>query len=124
MIPSRWAGPTGRWRPGAAEDHGPPQMQLRLGLIALRLAELGARGSMSNALGILGRVTREQPDWPVAWYALGLAEAVRADQEQGDPLALGSRVGIGRLERAAERQTRALAAPTPGTPRPRSLSPA
>ena len=91
-------------------DHGPPQIQLRLGLIALRLSELGARGSMSNALGILGRVTREQPDWPVAWYALGLAEAVRADQEQGDPLALGSRVGIGRLERAAERQTRALAA--------------
>jgi GWxTD domain-containing protein len=91
-------------------DRGTPEMQLRLGLMALRLSELGARGRTADAPGILGRVTRERPDWPVAWYALGLAEAVRADREQGDPLALGSRVGIGRLERAAERQTRALAA--------------
>jgi GWxTD domain-containing protein len=91
-------------------ERGGPELQLHLGLIALRLSELGGRGRMADAADILDGVTSQRPDWPVAWYALGLAEAVRADREQGDRLELGSRVGIGRLERAAERQRRALAA--------------
>jgi GWxTD domain-containing protein len=90
-------------------DHGTPELQLRLGVIALRLSEMGAKGRMADAVGTLERVASSCPDWPAAWYLLGLAEAVRADREQADRLALGSRVGIGRLERAAERQRRALA---------------
>ncbi len=95
---------------GGGRDRGSPEFQLRLGLIALRLSELGAGRGAVDAVGILSRVTALRPGWPVAWYALGLAEEARAFWEQADPLALGSRVGIGSLERAAERQQRALSA--------------
>jgi GWxTD domain-containing protein len=57
---------------------------------------------------VLRDATERQPRWPYAWYALGLAEAQRAAWEQADRLALGSRVGLGTLERATERQRRAL----------------
>jgi len=87
-----------------------PLILLRLGLTALRLAELGADPDAGEALRHLRRVTDRQPEWPVAWHGLGLAETVRAVWEQGDRLALGSRVGLGTLERAAGRHRRALQA--------------
>lgn len=97
----------------AERDHGNRRnalVQLRLGLLALRLAELGADPDASEVLGHLRRVTDREPSWPVAWHALGLAEASRAAWEQDNRLALGSRVGLGTLERAAGRHRRALEA--------------
>ncbi len=85
-----------------------PLAQLRLGLVALRLAELGADSGGREAIKRLRRVTERRPDWPLAWHALGLAEARHADSQQADRLALGSRVGLGALERATERHLRAL----------------
>ena len=82
--------------------------RLRLGLVRLRLAELGVSADAGQAVRVLRDATEQRPRWPYAWYALGLAEAHRASWEQGDRLALGSRVGVGTLERAAERQRRAL----------------
>jgi GWxTD domain-containing protein len=82
--------------------------ELRLGLAALRLAQLDPRSRADAAIDHFRRAARRQPGWPYAWYGLGLAEALRAERDQGDPLALGSRVGIGTLERAASRHLRAL----------------
>ncbi|MBA3259962.1 MAG: GWxTD domain-containing protein, partial [Gemmatimonadales bacterium] len=93
-------------RDGPARRH--PLAQLRLGLTALRLAELGADPDAGQALSHLRRVSEQHPGWPFAWHAEGLAETVRALWEQGDRLALGSRVGLGTLERAAGRHHRAL----------------
>ena len=84
--------------------------RLRLGVFNLRLAELGTERDAIAAVKTLRRVTERQPAWPLAWYALGLAEARRAAWEQDNRLALGSRVGQGTLERAADRQRRALEA--------------
>jgi GWxTD domain-containing protein len=84
--------------------------RVRLGLVRLRLAELGASPDAKAAVRVLRQATERQPRWAYGWYALGLAEAQRASWEQADRLALGSRVGVGNLERSAERQRRALGA--------------
>ena len=82
--------------------------RLRLGLVSLRLAELGATPDARDAVRAFREVAERRPEWPFAWHALGLAEARRAAWEQEDRLRLGSRVGLGTLERAALRQRRAL----------------
>ena len=84
--------------------------RVRLGLVRLRLAALGASPDAREAVRVLRQATERRPGWPWAWHALGRAEAQRAAWEQSDRLALGSRVGVGTLERAAERQRRALGA--------------
>jgi GWxTD domain-containing protein len=84
--------------------------RLQLGLIRLRLAELGASPDAKHAVRVLREAAERRSEWPYAWYALGLAEARRAAWEQANRLELGSRVGVGTLERSAERQRRALEA--------------
>jgi GWxTD domain-containing protein len=81
---------------------------IRLGLVSLRLAELGATPDARDAIKALRRAAEERPEWPFAWYSLGLAEARRAAWERKDRLELGSRVGLPTLERAATRHRRAL----------------
>ena len=83
---------------------------IRLGLVGLRLAELGAGPDARDAMKTLAAAAKRRPDWPMAWYSLGLAEAHRAAWERGDRLALGNRVGLPTLERAAGRFRRALEA--------------
>ena len=65
--------------------------RVRLGLVRLRLAQLGASPDAKSAVRVLRQATERRPRWPYAWYALGLAEAQRASWEQSDRLALGSR---------------------------------
>src|SRR5262245_35878310 len=93
-----------------------PLTQLRLALIGLRLAELGAGADAKAAIDPARRVTRARPDWPWGWYALGLAETQRAAWEQGNTLNLGSRVGVGTLEKAIGRHRHAIAADPAFTP--------
>jgi GWxTD domain-containing protein len=83
---------------------------MRLGLVSLRLAELGAAPDARDAVKVLRDVAGQQPEWPMAWHFLGLAEARRASWEREDRLALGNRVGLPTLERAATRHRRALEA--------------
>ncbi|CAN5780162.1 hypothetical protein BH24GEM1_BH24GEM1_21970 [soil metagenome] len=89
-----------------ADDHA----RVRLGLVSLRLAELGAGRGARDAIESLGAAAERRPEWPFAWYALGLAEIRRAAWEREDRLALGNRVGSRTLERAARRFRRALEA--------------
>jgi GWxTD domain-containing protein len=84
--------------------------RFQAGLVAFRLAELGADRDFGNAIDAFRKVTARRPDWPLAWHALGLAEARRAAWEQADSLALGNRVGVRTLVRAAADQRRALEA--------------
>jgi GWxTD domain-containing protein len=86
----------------------PDVRELRLGFLALRLAESGADPDAHEARDRFRRVTQRQPGWPYGWYGLGLAETRRAAWEQADRLALGSRVGLGTIERACDRHRRAL----------------
>jgi GWxTD domain-containing protein len=87
-----------------------PVAQLRLGLIGLRRHDLGADPDASDACGVLARLVRREPSWPYAWHALADAERRRSAWEQADSLALGSRVGVGSLERALEADRRAVEA--------------
>lgn len=68
--------------------------RIRLGLVSLRLAEVGATPDARDAVKALRAAAEKQPAWPYAWYALGLAEALRAAWEREDRLALGNRVGL------------------------------
>ncbi|HYC33558.1 MAG TPA: GWxTD domain-containing protein [Gemmatimonadales bacterium] len=86
----------------------PGLRDLRLGLVALRLAEAGVGADAGEARARFRRVTEREPGWPWGWYGLGLAEALRSLWEQEDRLALGSRVGLGTVERACDRHRRAL----------------
>ena len=83
---------------------------LRMGLVSLRMAELNVTPDARDAVRAFRKAAEQQPSWPLAWYSLGRAEARRAEWEQRDSLALGSRVGLGTLERAADRHRRALEA--------------
>jgi GWxTD domain-containing protein len=78
------------------------------GLIALRLAELGADPDFSMALSYFRSATERSPNLPESWYGLGLAQAGRSRWEMRDHLRLGSRVGLGSLERAASSYAKAL----------------
>src|SRR5262245_60824849 len=99
-----------RSRQHALERSTEPLGQLRLAQVGLRLAELGAGADARAAIEPARRATRARPDWPWAWYALGLAETQRAAWERGNTLNLGSRVGVGTLERAIGRDRHAIAA--------------
>lgn len=96
--------------------------ELRAALVGYRLGELRADPDFSEALSSFRRATRESPQSPEPWYGLGLAEEARARWEMGDPLRLGSRVGIGTLERSADCYSRALAVDAQFLPAVLSLS--
>lgn len=91
-------------------DPGNGLTRIRLGLVSLRLAELGAASEARSAVKTLRAVAQRQPEWPLVWYALGLAEAQRSARERDDRLALGNRVGLPTLEHAAAAHRRALQA--------------
>jgi GWxTD domain-containing protein len=82
--------------------------ELRAGLIGLRLGELRADPDFSDARSSFRRAARLSPARPEAWYGLGLLESARSHWEMRDPLRLGSRVGLGALERSADYYARAL----------------
>jgi len=82
---------------------------VRAGLAALRLGELGADPDFGDARRALRAATDLAPGWPYAWHFRGLAETRRAAWEQTNPVALGNRVGVKTLERAADYYRRAIA---------------
>jgi GWxTD domain-containing protein len=89
-------------------DRGPASDLVRQGLVALRLAELGVHPDFDEAISFFRKATDRSPHDPAGWYGLGLADAGRSQWEMRDRLRLGSRVGLGRLERAAADHASAL----------------
>jgi GWxTD domain-containing protein len=96
--------------------------RLRLGLVSLRLAELGVAPDGRDAIKALAAAAEHRPEWPLAWHSLGLAEARRASWEREDRLELGNRVGMKTMERAATRHWRALEADPSFTPAAEALA--
>jgi GWxTD domain-containing protein len=92
----------------AALKHERQPDLVRQGIFALRLSTLGADPDFSTASRYFRAATQQNPGRPEGWYGLGLAESGRSEWEMRDRLRLGSRVGIGSLERAATADIRAL----------------
>src|SRR3954464_4768275 len=92
----------------SALGRGPASDLVRQGFLALRLAELGVDPDFDRAIAFFRKATDRSPHEPAGWYGLGLADAGRSQWEMRDRLRLGSRVGLGRLERAAADHASAL----------------
>ncbi len=107
----------GRALPNETEHHpNPALLQLRAGYVFLRLCELGAQPRCSDAGARFRSAAKQTPEWPYAWYALGLTEERRAEWQRSNRLELGSRVGVGSMERALEDHRRAVAVDPGFTP--------
>ena len=91
-------------------QHEEPPDQLRAGLLALRLGELGADPGFGTARSVFRDAARRAPHRPELWHGVGLAEEGRSAWELRNRLNLGNRVGFKALERAVDYHQRALAA--------------
>lgn len=80
---------------------------LRLGLIALRLGALGRRNANDDAAGEFQWAGELQPQWPWAWYGLGLSEYAILDSELSLVAGIQAMFGQDRLTRAARMFARA-----------------
>lgn len=63
----------------AKVDRDDAYRHLRIGLVNLRLAELGSRSRFDDAGSEFQWAADLQPDWPYPWYGLGMAEAGTID---------------------------------------------
>lgn len=94
----------------ARRERDDPMHHLRLGLLALRLAELRPGAHLEDAIGEFEWAVELRPDWPWPWYGLGLAEA-RARNRAGDFAGgLWTMLGLDRDRRAGRAFARAVAA--------------
>jgi hypothetical protein len=94
----------------ARAERDEPMHHLRLGLIAMRLAELRPGAHLDDAIGEFEWAVELRPDWPWPWYGLGMAEA-RARNRAGDFAGgLWTMLGLDRDRRAGRAFARAVAA--------------
>lgn len=83
------------------DDSTAARIQLDRAWARLLLADSGDRWMAGRAAGDFQAVANRFPGWTDAWIGLGDARRREADVLAADPLNLGSRVGFGKLERAA-----------------------
>jgi GWxTD domain-containing protein len=100
----------------AEHQSQPALLRLRAGLAFQRRSDLGVQPGYGDAIAQFRAATRQAPEWPYAWHSLGLAEERRAQWERSNRLELGSRVGVGSMERALDDYRQALAADPGFTP--------
>lgn len=62
------------WMDVARVDRDNALLHLRLGFLALRLGELGGKSHYDDAGSEFEWAAELEPEWPYAWYGLGLAE--------------------------------------------------
>lgn len=83
-----------RWIDSARVERHNPMHHLRLGLIALRLAELRPGvAHLDHAIGEFEWAAELQPDWPWPWYGIGLAESRGRDRAAGFAGGLWTMIG-------------------------------
>src|SRR5688572_27426802 len=80
-----------------------PFEHVRLGLLSLRQAELGAMRYFEDAAAEFQTAARLAPSWPYAWYGLGLAEYGTARSAQGPQRAAAAGTPYGRATNALSR---------------------
>jgi GWxTD domain-containing protein len=84
-------------------------LHLELGLLALRLGELGGRSHFEDAASEFEWAAELRPDWPFPWYALALAEQAIGDARFGPLAGVQAMLGKDKLSRAVSPLERALA---------------
>lgn len=95
----------------ARQDRDNPLLHLRLGIVALRLAELRPDGPhREDAVGEFTWASELAPEWPWPWYGIGMAEARAPDRAGGFAGGLYVWFGLDRDQRAGQAFARALQA--------------
>lgn len=95
----------------AKQDRDDPLIHLRLGFIAYRLGEIGAAKShFDDAAGEFEWAAELRPDWPYAWYGLGLAELAAGEHSSIAIENLRQVLGKDYLSKAAHSFARAVQA--------------
>lgn len=95
----------------AGTERNDPMAHLRLGVLAMRLAEImPERRHLDDALGEFEWAAELRPDWPWPWFGQGLAESRGADRAAGAAGGLFVMLGLDRDQRAGAAFRRALEA--------------
>ncbi|MBK8004495.1 MAG: GWxTD domain-containing protein [Gemmatimonadetes bacterium] len=81
---------------------------LRLGFVAIRLGDLGSKKRYDDGAGEFEWATDLQPEWPWAWYGLGLAEDRVGDSRISLVSGLQAMFGKDHLTRAANAYARSV----------------
>jgi GWxTD domain-containing protein len=95
----------------AKADRDNPMLHLELGFLAYRLGEVtGARKHYDDAAGEFEWATELRPEWPYAWYGLGLAELALGEHPAIAIENIRQAIGKDFLSKAAAAFARAAAA--------------
>lgn len=93
----------------ARADRDNPLLHLRLGLIALRLAELRGRRHWDDAYGEFQWAAELAPSWPWPWYGVGLTASRAPNKAEGFAGGLFAMIGEDRHRLAGEAFAKAVA---------------
>jgi hypothetical protein len=93
----------------AKRDRDNPIVHLRLGFLALRLADLGSKSRYDDAGSEFEWAAELRPDWPYPWLGLGQAEAGTADTTYGLKARFHAMFGSDPMTLAAEALHRSTA---------------
>lgn len=85
----------------AKADRNDPMRHLRLGFLALRLGDLGGNSHYDDAASEFQWAIDLRPDWPYAWYGMGLAEFGIGDSQVSVVAGLKTMFGKDALARSA-----------------------
>jgi GWxTD domain-containing protein len=85
----------------AKADRNNTLMHLKLGLLSLRLGELGGQAHYDDAASEFQWAIDLQPTWPYAWYGMGLAEYGVGDSQVSFITGLKTMLGKDALTRSA-----------------------
>ncbi len=85
----------------AKADRSDPMRHLRLGFLALRLGDLGGSGHYDDAASEFQWAIDLEPNWPYAWYGMGLAEYGIGDSQVTVVAGLKTMFGKDALARSA-----------------------
>jgi GWxTD domain-containing protein len=85
----------------AKADRDNPMQHLRLGFVALRLGELGGHSHYDDAASEFQWAIDLQPEWPYAWFGMGLAEYGVGDSQVSLVAGIQAMTGRDALSRSA-----------------------
>jgi GWxTD domain-containing protein len=85
----------------AKSDRANAMLHLKLGFLSLRLGELGGHSHYDDAASEFQWAIDLQPNWPYAWYGMGLAEYGVGDSQVSFVTGLKTMLGKDALTRSA-----------------------
>ncbi|MEO5824917.1 MAG: hypothetical protein ABIR59_03445 [Gemmatimonadales bacterium] len=92
----------------ARSDRDNAMLHLRLGLLALRLHAVDSVPHVDDAIGEFEWAVSLQPEWPWAWFGLGVAEAAVRDRSSSAVGGLWYMLGLDRESRSSAAFARAI----------------